>query len=173
MSLSRIVAETLDQRPNSDDALVAKLVTEAALITPDPADTLFPAVHSFVISYRRNRARQLEEQAGGNRNSLPEPVKSIRTASANDAAARAKESPGSVEDPALIARRALLAEKMYVPDKGYVTYGQMTADDFEARIGFLRTNIAGLEATISRYEEEITRLRSSGAKNLDELESGE
>jgi hypothetical protein len=57
---------------------------------------------------------------------------------------------------------------VYVPEKGRVAWGELTVDDHEARIAFLRQRIAGHQATIDRHQEAVAVLRESGCKTLDE-----
>jgi hypothetical protein len=127
-------------------------------------------VHAFVITLERTRVRNNERRSAPFRNRPAPAPRKGKTPSANDEAARQKEyvKPGSDEDPAVAARRALLRDTVYVPEKGRVAWGELTVDDHEARIAFLRQRIAGHQATIDRHQEAVAVLRESGCKTLDE-----
>lgn len=171
MKLSQLVDEIRAEYPDADDAKIANLVIDAALASDDPANLLFPAVHGYVITLERGRVRDNERKSAPFKD-RPQPGKPSRgkTASANDEAARQKEyvKPGSSEDPAIAARRALLRDKVRVPEKGYVAWGELTVEDHEARIAFLRQRIAGHQATIDRHAEAVAVLRQAGCQTLNE-----
>ena len=76
----------------------------------------------------------------------------------------------SLADRSRVAdRRRLLDEHFTVGDR-YVSWGDATIADHEARIAYLRRYIAGLNDTIERHYQAITMIRAAGATCLNEIE---
>lgn len=63
----------------------------------------------------------------------------------------------------------LLAQRFALGDGVKVAWGEATIEQHEQRVHMLRGLVNGTLATIKRHEEAVERLRSAGAKCLNEL----
>lgn len=80
-----------------------------------------------------------------------------------------QSSPDTHSSSALGARAAYLAERFYNGTE-YVEWGAATVEDHLARIAYLTTLRDGIDNTIARHEEAITRIASAGATCLDDID---
>lgn len=66
-------------------------------------------------------------------------------------------------------RLAFLAERFYAPPYGFVTWGEATIEQHEARIDYLNKKVNGLVDTISRHDKAIQEIRGAGVKTLGDI----
>lgn len=66
-------------------------------------------------------------------------------------------------------RSALMRETFALGDGRRIEWGKATAEEHQARLDMLAKMRDGLDATMSRHQDAIDLLRSSGVKCLDDL----
>lgn len=76
---------------------------------------------------------------------------------------------GRRSDPAL-ERKLFLSERFAVGDGRYVTWGEATVADHEARIAMLEALRNGIAESIGRHQRAIEEIAAAGVSCLDEIE---
>jgi hypothetical protein len=163
------VKELWNAAPDTETNEIARQVLKTAMQLDDPENFLFPAIHAFVITARRDVTRTLHERPS---NPFSNPLlESERNEDGNLVKDYPEPlpqyvKPGSDDDPAVAALRALLHDTLYVPGKRRVRVELMTLDDWAARRDHLQARIKGYELSVSTCDDAIAVLEESGAENL-------
>lgn len=86
------------------------------------------------------------------------------------AAGRAVERSGGERSDPSLERKLFLSERFAVGDGRYVTWGEATVADHEARIAMLEALRNGIAESIGRHERAIVEIAAAGVSCLDEIE---
>lgn len=81
------------------------------------------------------------------------------------------QTPNDTQCPPVVAgssRSDYLAERFYTGSR-YVTWGEATVEDHQARIVYLETLVAGTRRTIDRHREAVASITEAGVACLDQL----
>lgn len=150
-SLREIIMEAWRATPEAEPEDVAAAVIGSARTRKDLADLVFPAVRDQSVFVRRALVRRDE------------------SAAFSQVDAEAHQPIADAVDPTDARRQLLLLNSYAGHDSGYVTWGQMTADQHRERIDFLERKMWGIDRTVSRHRAAVKLLEEAGVACLDDL----
>lgn len=157
-SISQLEQLRRDMDPDSPDELVEFFFDDIGL----PArwrETLAPFVRSIARDLMRNNVRSIEKK------SLPGvPTSKTKPANVNKRQRRGKKTNPAIE------RSEALAETFYTGEH-WISWGEATISDHEARVTFLTRQRDGLNESIKRHLDTIAMLRKAKMSCLNDLES--
>lgn len=152
-SLREIIMEAWRVTPEAEPEDIAAAVIGSARTRKDLAELVFPAVRDQSVFVRRALVRRDE------------------SAAFSQLGSDTLERPADDADP-IDARRRLLHTTAYAGhDSGYVTWGQMTADQHRERIDFLERKMWGIDRTVRHHRAAVKLIEEAGVACLDDLPS--
>lgn len=152
-SLREVLMEAWRAAPDAEPEGIAAAVIGSARTRKDLAELVFPAVRDQSVFVRRALVRRDESTAF----SQIDPDTDRLSADA--------------VDPIDARRRLLLTTAYAGHDSGYVTWGQMTADQHRERIDFLERKMWGIDRTVRHHRAAVKLIEEAGVSCLDDLPS--
>lgn len=152
-SLREIIMEAWRAAPDAEPEGIAAAVIGSAKTRKDLAELVFPAVRDQSVFVRRTLVRRDESTA------FSHPTPETQASGADDV------------DPTDARRRLLLMSAYAGHDSGYVTWGQMTADQHRERIDFLERKMWGIDRTVRHHRAAVKLIEEAGVSCLDDLPS--
>lgn len=152
-SLREVLMEAWRAAPDAEPEGIAAAVIGSARTRKDLAELVFPAVRDQSVFVRRALVRRDE------------------SAAFSQPGSDAIERPADAVDPIDARRRLLLTTAYAGHDSGYVTWGQMTADQHRERIDFLERKMWGIDRTVRHHRAAVKLIEEAGVSCLDDLPS--